>query len=78
MPKKLKRTERGFAIYDEFKDQYGKKIRIMKSSLATDRCVWIQNEVCEIHGHHIGNAHLTVPMAKKVIAALQRFVDGVE
>jgi hypothetical protein len=48
------------------------------SSIATKRCVWIQNEVTEHMGEHFGNAHLTVPMAKRVIKALQAFVDGKE
>lgn len=74
----MKRTERGFAIYTEFKDLYGKNIAVVKSSLATQDCVWIQNEVTE-HlptGTHLGNAHLTRAMAKRVIRALQAFVDG--
>jgi hypothetical protein len=74
----MKRTERGFAVYTEFKDQYGANCRIVRSSLATGRCVWIQNEVVHHMGEHIGNAHLTVPMAKRVIKALQAFVDGKE
>ena len=74
----MKRTERGFAIYTEFKDEYGKNIRIQASSLATKRCVWIQNEVTEHMGIHLANAHLSVGMAKRVIKALQTFVDGKE
>lgn len=72
----MKRTSRGFAIYADFKDEYGKNIRVQASSLATKRCVWIQNEVTEHMGEHLGNAHLTVAMAKRVIKALQKFVDG--
>ena len=74
----MKRTERGFAIYTEFKDEYGKNIRVQASSLAMKRCVWIQNEVTEHMGQHFGNAHLTVAMTKRVIKALQAFVDGRE
>jgi hypothetical protein len=72
----MKRTERGLAIYTDFKDEYGKYIRVQGSSLATRRCVWIQNEVTEHMGQHLANAHLTVPMAKRVIRALQAFVEG--
>ena len=72
----MKRTSRGFAIYTEFKDEHGCNIRVQASSLATKRCVWIQNEVTEHMGQHLGNAHLTVAMAKKIIKALQEFVDG--
>jgi hypothetical protein len=74
-----KYTERGFRIYDDFQDAYGKNIRIQRSSLASNRCVWIQNEVTTLEvppNTHLANAHLTVKMAKKVIAALQAFVDG--
>lgn len=74
----MRRTERGFAIYAEFKDEYGKNIRVQASSLATKRCVWIQNEVTERMGGHLGNAHLTVAMARRIIEALQAFVDGKE
>ena len=72
----MKRTERGFAIYTEFKDEYGKNIRVQASSLADKRCVWIQNEVTEHMGTYLGNAHLTAAMARRVIKALQAFVDG--
>ena len=74
----MKRTERGFAIYADFNDEYGKNIRIQASSLATKRCVWIQNEVTEYMGATFANAHLTVPMARRVIKALQQFIDGKE
>jgi hypothetical protein len=62
-----RRTERGFRIYSDFRDRNGKNVRVQASDLATERCVWVQIE---------GAAHLTVPMAKKVIKALQDFVDG--
>ena len=74
----MKRTERGFAVYADFADEYGKNICIVASSLATKRCVWIQNEVTEHMGQHLANAHLSVAMAKRVIKALQDFVDGKE
>jgi hypothetical protein len=72
----MKHTQRGFAIYADFKDYDGINIRVQESSLATKRCVWIQNEVVHHLGESIGNAHLTVAMAKRVIKALQAFVDG--
>jgi hypothetical protein len=74
----VKRTERGFAIYADFKDLYHANICIQRSSLAGKRAVWIQNEVvpCGPDKEPIGNAHLSVAMAKRVIKALQRFVDG--
>lgn len=33
---KFKRTPRGFLIYDDFIDKYGKSIRVQKSSIATE------------------------------------------
>ncbi len=76
----MKRTERGFAIYTTFTDLYGKKCTVLRSSLATKRAVWIQNEIdlCGPDKEPIGNAHLSVAMAKRVIRALQLFVDGKE
>lgn len=74
----MKRTARGFAVYTDFSDQYGKNICVVRSSLVSPRCVWIQNEVTFHIGEHLANAHLTVPMAKRVIKALQAFVDGKE
>lgn len=65
-------------MYADFKDHYGAYCRIVRSSLVGPRCVWIQNEVTEHMGEHMGNAHLTVPMARRVIKALQAFVDGKE
>lgn len=72
----MKRTLRGFGIYTEFKDLYGKNCRVQASSLATKRAVWIQNEIDNFTGIPIGNAHLSVVMAKRIIKALQAFVDG--
>lgn len=72
----MKRTERGFAIYTEFKDLYGLGCRVQASSLATKRAVWIQNEGVTHMGETLGNAHLDRKMAKRVIKALQAFVDG--
>lgn len=72
----MKRTNRGFAIYTEFKDLYGKNCRVQESSLATKRAVWIQNEVVTHMGESLGNAHLSVAMARRVIKALQAFVES--
>jgi hypothetical protein len=73
-----KRNQRGFRIYASFKDEMGATISVVESSIATRRCVWIQNEVCFCGADKepIGNAHLTVTMARRVIKALQSFVDG--
>jgi hypothetical protein len=34
-------TERGFAIYDEFTDTYGSRIRVQESSSAEESRCWI-------------------------------------
>jgi hypothetical protein len=34
-------TERGFAVYDEFTDTYGSKVRVQESSSAEGPRVWI-------------------------------------
>lgn len=36
----MKTTNRGFDIH-EFKDRYGEKCSIQKSSLATEDCIWL-------------------------------------
>lgn len=74
----MKRTKRGFAIYADFSDLYGDRVKIIRSSLADKRAVWIFPEA-RIHlGQPIAGAHLTVKMAKSVIKALQLFTDGKE
>lgn len=72
----MKRTDRGFNIYAEFKDINGCNVRIQESSIATRKAVWIQNEIqlCGPDKEPIGNAHLSKTMAKRVIKALERFV----
>ena len=74
----MKKTARGFGIYTEFKDLYGKNIRVQESSLATKHAVWIQNEIelCGPEKLPIGNAHLDKRMAKRVIKALEQFVNS--
>lgn len=75
----MKRTQRGFGIYTQFKDLYGKDVRVQASSLASKRAVWIFPEVeTACTGEHIAGAHLSVALAKRIINALQRFVDGEE
>lgn len=70
----MKKTQRGFSIFTQFKDLYGKEVRVQKSSLATKRAVWIFTEVETT----CAGAHLSVAQAKRVIKALQMFVDGKE
>lgn len=64
--------------YVEFKDLYGKTIRVQRSSLAFKDAVWIQNEITKCDDTFLANAHLDKPMARKIIKALERFVRGEE
>ena len=77
-----KRTSRGFRIYSDFRDSYGNRVRIQQSSAACMDAVWI---FCD--GESDGKMlpgdtkpfksapHLTVAQAKRVIRALERFVQ---
>lgn len=67
-------TPRGFAVYDEFTDKYGNRVRVQKSSLATDDCVWV---FAHPEGDSAENAspHLTVEMARRLRAALGAFIS---
>lgn len=71
MPRK---TNRGFSIYSKFKDLNGSEIRVQESSLATTSAVWI---FCHNDNPGLkGDAHLSVAQAKRVVVALQKFIDG--
>lgn len=59
-------TQRGFGVWAEFKDHYDKNCVVVTSSLATEHCVWVQNED--------GNAHLDGDMAVKVRNALNAWL----
>jgi hypothetical protein len=76
----MKRNERGFAVYAEFVDLYGKRCTVLRSSIIGKPAVWIQNEIdlCGPDKEPLGNAHLDKRMARRVIKALQQFVDGKE
>lgn len=68
-------TERGFAIYAQFTDRYGAKVRVQESSLATDSCVWVFAQ--EPNGH-LASPHLTVDMARQLRDALSEFIADQE
>lgn len=70
-------TSRGFAIYDEFVDLYGHKVRVQKSSYAAEPAVWIFAEEgpCEVDP---ASPHLTVEQAKRVRDALDAFISEEE
>lgn len=59
-------TQRGFATYDEFVDRSGNSIRVQKSSIATEPCVWIFAEGSGIL--------LTIEQAKRIRDALDVFI----
>jgi hypothetical protein len=74
----MKRNERGFAMYAEFKDVDGETVKVQRSSSIGRRLVYIF-PAAKIHlGEAISGAHLTVPMARRVIKALEKFVSGAE
>lgn len=66
-------TDRGFAIYDEFIDLYGREVRVQKSSYASEPAVWIF-ATDSVHGY----PHLTIDQAKRVRAALDVFISESE
>ena len=74
----MKRTERGFALYAQFKDFDGEDVRVQRSSSMGRRLVYIFPAAKFHLGQIVCGAHLTVPMAKRIIRALQKFVDGKE
>lgn len=80
----MKRTERGFAIYTEFKEERGVGLRVLASSIATRRRVWIYldatkstYDLARLEPHHIG-AHLSPAEARRVAKALLAFAGGRE
>ncbi len=69
MPANRSATERGFVIYDEFTDTYGREVRIQESSHADgDRC-WIFTD-----GSPGAAPHLDVEQARRVRDALDVFI----
>jgi hypothetical protein len=76
-------TQRGFPIYAEFKDRDGAHVDITASSLATESCVRVHvvgdEEAYARAGlpPNNGSLHLTPAMARKVIAALNEWLDEV-
>jgi hypothetical protein len=61
-------TERGFTIYDQFTDTYGKRVCVQESSLATEFRCWIF-----VDGSRAG-AHLNVSQAIRVRDALDAYI----
>lgn len=78
MSQSMKRTSRGFKVYAQFKDFNGDDVRIQRSSSVGRRLVWIFPEITLHLGEYTSGAHLTAEMAKRVIKALQKFIEGEE
>lgn len=80
----MRRTQRGFAIFGEFKDSHGNAVRVQESSAADGRMAWVfchapdgTEATHHVSGHLVSiSPHLTRAQARKLIAALTRFVDG--
>lgn len=62
---------RGFALYDKFMDTRGSEIRVQESSWDKEEAVWL---FCKRRNQD-DSPHLNVDQAKKLIKALQEFVN---
>lgn len=78
----MKRTQRGFRIYGEYKVSRLCTVRIQESSSAAGRFVWIfcHNEKGEDAIVHLGKPHAVSPhlsraQARRVANALLKFAD---
>lgn len=66
-------TPRGFHDYDSFRDTYGSEVTVRESSNASGPHVWV---FCKENPQMVDpSPHLNVEQARRVIAALQAFVD---
>lgn len=73
----MKRTARGFSVFSAFKDSYGNRVRVQRSS-SVRPSVWI---FCDSGPHWSGSdgedapaPHLSPAQARRLIRALERFV----
>jgi len=72
----MKKNDRGFKIYTEFKDTYGHKIRVQQSSSACADRVWIFAEPNEDASERSPSPHLSRQQARWLGKALIKFADG--
>ena len=80
----MKRTNRGFWIFSEFKDSYDQTITVQESSSINKRCwIFVKNkdgndgfEDKAGGGFHSYSAHLSPAQAKRLIKALERFIES--
>lgn len=84
----MKRTDRGFSIYDEFEDSRGNMIRVQQSSACGDED-FNARDFCWVFAHnpfgedaiiHLGrpqsiSPHLTKGQARRLANALLAFCD---
>lgn len=69
----VRKTQRGFNVYEEFQDTYYNQVRIQESSGAEEPRVWIFLERSNSYMKASVEAHLNEAMVDKVIAALQEW-----
>lgn len=70
-------NDRGF-LRGEFKDRYGEKCSIQKSSLADEDCIWLgcNHETVDGQGRPCGaRMHLTRQMAADLLPHLLKFIE---
>ena len=67
-------TKRGFVVYEDFIDTYGNRVRVKQSSSATRDACWIFVDSSDEKGESRA-AHLNAEQARRVIAALQEWID---
>ncbi len=70
----MKRTQRGFRIYGEFKDSYCSEVRIQESSSAMGRFCWIFSHKANDQQTDFP-PHLSVTQAKLMVKALTKFIE---
>ena len=78
----MKKTNRGFKIYGEYKDSRKNKIRIQESSSAEGSYCWIfvedssgQDAIIHLGKPQSISPHLSKKQAKRIANALLRFAD---
>lgn len=70
----MKRTNRGFRIFSEFKDTYGSVVRVQESSTASAFRCWV---FCDNDPRSFKDPspHLSPRQARLLAAALVKFAD---
>jgi len=74
---KFETTDRGFKIYGKFIDRYDSEVTVQESSIVGRPCAWVF-ATNDPKVHENPHPHLAVEDAKKLISALQNFVDDAE